>query len=345
MSFAHDFPFDPTGGYTPEQLLNLQVELTEPDDFTCFWLETHELAMVRPLRWSMHPSTSHPGNADTEVFDIEFDSLLGEGNRVGGWLTKPRNRPAKRAVVLTHGYGGREDPDLAPPLPANADAAVIQPVLSGQPTRSFYPQLGIPGPDSALHQAAAPTCPHHVLYGIESRETYIHRFCAIDIWRAASVLHEAVPETRDTELDYIGGSFGGGMGAMALPWDKRFTRAHLGVPSFGNHPLRLQIPCTGSGEFVRLYAQKHPQIISEVLPYFDAALHARQIKIPVHVECAFFDPAVTPVGQFSVYHSLGGEKKLFAASSGHFEHSGTLAEQLRLRTSIQTFFEQAELGS
>jgi cephalosporin-C deacetylase len=29
---------------------------------------------------------------------------------------------------------------------------------------------------------------------------------------------------------------------MALPWDDRFQRAYLEVPSFGNHPLRVQMP-------------------------------------------------------------------------------------------------------
>ena len=51
-------------------------------------------------------------------------------------------------------------------------------------------------------------------------------------------------------LDYMGISFGGGIGALALPWDERFHRAHLNVPSFGHHPLRLTLPepdTTGSG--------------------------------------------------------------------------------------------------
>lgn len=329
MSFAHDFPFDPTGGYTPEQLLNLKVELEEPADFARFWQQTFRSAMSRPLNWTMQPSQSHPGDDKTEVFDIAFDSCYGSkpGNRVGGWLTLPRGRPVLRGAVCTHGYGGRDAPDLNPLLPADADAAVIFPVLSGLPTRSLFPQEGIGDEGSSKH----------VLVGIDHRDSYIHRFCVMDVWRAASVLLEAAPALNGTGLDYIGGSFGGGIGALALPWDKRFSRAHLGVPSFGNHPLRLGIPCSGSGEAVRLYAQAHPEIARDVLPYFDAALAARHITIPVHVEAAFFDPAVTPVGQYSVYHSLGGEKKLFAISAGHFVHRGTPVEQERLFKQIRDF--------
>ncbi|MBC8040942.1 MAG: acetylxylan esterase [Opitutaceae bacterium] len=318
MSLPHSCPFDPTGGYSPEELLALRPVIEEPADFAAFWRATFAEALAAPLDWSIKPS-AHPGNADHVVFDIEFAGLL--GNRIGGWLTQPRNVPVTRGLLIGHGYGGRDAPDLAPPV---ADAATIQPVCTGLPTRSLH--TGIPSQGG-----------EHVLHGIDRRETYVHRHSVMDLWRAASVLHEAVPASR-SRLDYLGGSFGGGIGALALPWDDRIRSAYLCVPSFGNHPLRLQLPCNGSGEAFRLLAQKRPELRS-VLSYFDAALAARHITIPVLVAAAAFDPSVPPAGQYSVYHSLGGPKELFQLTAGHFDgYPGQSREDLEIRTALARFF-------
>jgi len=318
MSLPHSCTFDPTGGYSPEQLRQLRPALAEPSDFADFWRATFDEAMRAPLDWSLKPS-AHPGNETYEVFDIEFPGLV--GNRIGGWLTKPRNRPVTRGLLIGHGYGGREAPDLAPPVD---DAATIQPVCTGLPTRSLH--AGIPSGGG-----------EHVLHGIGNRETYVHRFCVMDLWRAASVLHEAVPASCP-RLDYLGTSFGGGTGALALPWDNRIHSAFLCVPSFGNHPMRLQLPCSGSGESVRLLAQRRPEI-REVLAYHDAALAARHTRIPVIVAAAAFDPAVPPAGQYSVYHSLGGPKELFALTAGHYDgYPGQSREDLELQAALRRFF-------
>ncbi|HSI10007.1 MAG TPA: acetylxylan esterase [Rariglobus sp.] len=317
MSLSHDLPFDPTGGYSPEALLALKPVIEEPADFAAFWRATFDEAMRAPLDWSVKPS-AHPGNADQEVFDIEFAGLL--GNRIGGWLTKPRNAPISRGLLISHGYGGRDAPDLVLPV---ANAAAIQPVCSGLPTRS-------------LHAGIPPQSSDHVLHGIGHRDTYVHRFCVMDHWRAISVLHEAVPESRP-RLDYLGGSFGGGAGALTLPWDDRIHSAHIWVPSFGNHPLRLQLPCNGSGEAVRLLAQRQPEI-RNVLAYFDAALAARHTRIPVLVSAAAFDPSVPPAGQYSVYHSLGGPKELFQLTAGHFDgYPGQSREELEQQAVVRRF--------
>ncbi|MFA6286761.1 MAG: acetylxylan esterase [Opitutaceae bacterium] len=318
MSLQHSCPFDPTGGYSPEQLRALRPVIAEPADFAGFWRATFDDAMRAPLDWSVKPS-AHPGNESHEVFDIEFAGLL--GNRIGGWLTKPRGRPVTRGLLIGHGYGGRDAPDLTPPVD---DAATIQPVCTGLPTRSLH--AGIPSQGG-----------EHVLHGIERRETYVHRFCVMDLWRAISVLHEAVPESLP-RLDYLGGSFGGGTGALALPWDQRIRSAYLCVPSFGNHPLRLQLPCNGSGESVRLLAQRRPEI-REVLAYFDAAIAARHTRIPVLVAAAAFDPSVPPAGQYSVYHALGGPKELFALTAGHHDgYPGQSREDLELQAAQRRFF-------
>lgn len=320
MSLSHAFPFDPTGGYSPDQLRILRPQIAEPGDFAGFWRATFEEAMNAPLNWVIRPS-KHLGNASHEVFDIEYAGML--GNRIGGWLTKPRRAPITRGFLIGHGYGGRGEPDLV--LPAEG-AATIQPVCTGLPFRSLH--TGIPWQGG-----------EHVLHGIERRETYVHRHCVMDLWRAASVLHEAVPETRP-RLDYMGTSFGGGIGALALPWDARLRSGYLSVPSFGNHPLRLQLPCSGSGESIRLLAQRRPGI-RDVLAYFDAAIAARHTTIPVIVAAAAFDPAVPPAGQYSVYHCLGGPKELFCLTAGHFDgYPDQPGEEIKLQAALRRFFAQ-----
>jgi cephalosporin-C deacetylase len=318
MPLLHSYPFDPTGGYSPDQLLHLKPVIEEPADFADFWRASFEEAMRAPLDWSIKPSV-HPGNDVYEVFDLEYAGML--GNRIGGWLTKPRRQPVRRGMLIGHGYGGRDAPDLAPPADG---VATIQPVCTGLPTRSLH--VGIPSEAGG-----------HVRHGISQRETYVHRFCVMDHWRAASVLHEAVPESRP-RLDYLGGSFGGGIGALTLPWDTRFHSAFLCVPSFGNHPVRLELPCVGSGESLRLLAQCQPEI-REVLAYFDAAIAARHTTIPVIVAAAAFDPAVPPAGQYSVYHALGGPKELFALTAGHHDgYPGQSREDLQLQATLRRFF-------
>lgn len=303
--FQHDFPFDPTYGYDEAALL--QVPAPEgPADFDDFWRATFDEAMAPPLNLAVEPIGSP--REGVELFHVSYDSL--GGVRIGGWLTRPRGVEPVRAVVVGHGYGGRAEPGFDLPGPP---AATIQYCARG------------------FHRSARADLPNestrHVTHGIESRETYIHRGCVADTWRAASALIEWMSDLAPT-LQYHGGSFGGGIGALALPWDARFTRAFLDVPSFGNYPLRVTLPCNGSGHWVTRYWEKHPEAL-DVLAYFDAATAARRITIPVLVAVAKFDPAVAPPSQCATYNGLAGPKELVWRRSGHFE-APTKAEDDRL---------------
>jgi cephalosporin-C deacetylase len=307
MLLKHDFPFNPTYGYDLKKLLSLQPPAA-PDDFEAFWRDTYRQSREIPLRLSSRAVASP--SADLEMFEVEYDSL--GGARIGAWLTRPRNGRVSRGMVVGHGYGGRDAADL---------------VLPGPPAAAIFPcARGFHRSADAKWPGAANT---HVVHGIESRETYIHRGCVADYWAAASALLELVPEVAD-QLDYSGASFGGGIGALMLPWDNRFRKAFLGVPSFSNHPLRLRAPCVGSGEAVRQYYQAHPEA-TQVLRYFDAAIAARYIKIPVMVGAALFDPAVPPQGQFSVYNALSGPKSLFVHEAAHFSFPGEAAEAQKMQ--------------
>jgi cephalosporin-C deacetylase len=192
--FAHGFSFDPTHGCDLAALLRVGPA-PEPPGFAAFWRDTFAQAQAVPLALEITPSARALKNFD--VFDVRFASF--EGVRIHGWLTKPKTGPISRGFVIGHGYGGREGPD--PWLPAR-QAAAIFPCARGL---SLSRMPGVPGVAAG-----------HVLAGIGSRETYIHRGCAADVWAAASALLAAVPACAG-RLDYLGGSFGGGIGALALP--------------------------------------------------------------------------------------------------------------------------------
>lgn len=292
---SDQFPFDPTYGYDLKALLKVTAP-REPKDFKHFWEDTFQEAESLPLNISRRQTDI--GDDKTKVEEIEFDSLAGV--RIGGWLTTPREIKPQRAVVVGHGYGGRAAPDLAVP---------------GPPAVAIFPCAR--GFNRSAHQDFPPVSQKHVLHGIDNKNSYIHRGCAADLWRAASALLELYPQM-EGKLDYHGGSFGGGIGALMLPWDHRFGRAYLRVPSFGHHPLRVTLPCQGSGQAVRQRFLKDPSVL-DVLAYFDAATAARHIKIPVLCQCALFDPNVPPPGQFAVYNALNEKKKLLVNEAGHFD--------------------------
>lgn len=313
--FHHTYPFDPTHGYDLAALLAVPTP-QRPVDLAPFWRDLQARARTVDVAPDLQEVPSP--RPDTRVFLVQFTSL--HSARIGGWLIRPRDGPVERGVVIGHGYGGREGPDFDLPF---GRAAVIFPCARGI-SRSARTDLPA-GPDE------------HVLHGIARRETYIHGFCAADtVWCAASALLELFP-TAARRLDYMGVSFGGGIGALALPWDERFHRAHLNVPSFGHHPLRLTLPCVGSGEAIRRYQRRTGRAL-ETLRYFDAAATAGHLNIPVHIAAARFDPAVPPPGQFAIFNALAGHKELFVLQAGHFDHGGSAAENARLQDALAYFF-------
>lgn len=318
-SFAHGFPFDPAHGHTLDELLRVPAP-TAPEDFEAFWQERYSEARAVATAPEIGPAE---GERDgVRLHEVSFTSV--GGVRLGGWLALPVEGPAEHGFVIGHGYGGRHNPGAEVPLPLPRSAAIL-PCVRGMGSRGLWP--GIPS------RAA-----RHVLHGIGSRDTYVIGDCVADLWCAASALQELLPELRGLgALGYVGESFGGGLGALALPWDERFGAAQLTVPTFGNHPLRLTLRCSGSGESVRAHHRDHPGV-TDVLRYFDAATAAARLELPTFVAAALFDPAVPPPGQFAVHNALPGPRELLVLGAGHFAYEGSAAELAELRTRRRRFF-------
>lgn len=306
---------DPTYGYTLEMLLAVEPPVA-PADFDDFWAARYASARQIDPAPIIRPSAHHaaPG---TEVYDVEFSTT--DGLRLGGWLTLPADGRVERGLVVSHGYGGRLEPEPAVPVD---HAAVLYPCARGQGARSLLDAVPAPAEE-------------HVLHGIADRESYVHGGCAADIWSAVSALGALVPAVAG-RIAYLGGSFGGGIGALAIPWDDRISAACLSVPSFGHHPLRVTMPCTGSGEAVRRHVETHPETM-HVLRYFDAATAATRITVPTHVAPALADPAVPPPGQFAIANAVAGPRELFVRATGHMDHPGVTDEAAAVLASQREF--------
>jgi len=313
--FQHGYSFDPSYGYNLGSLLAVAPPL-EPLDFAEFWTSRYE----RVFQLDPQPvlSGSQAFQRGFELSDIAYEST--EGFRIGGWLLTPTAKPIRRALLVGHGYGGRDGPDVDLPLD---DAA--------------YLFLCFRGLSRSRRHDVSDNPAFHVLHDIDKPHRYLMGGCVEDLWTGVSVLERLFPQVRG-HVGYQGTSFGGGIGAMAMAWDLRIRRGALNVPTFGHQALRLGLPTIGSGDAVSRF-ERHRGHVMETLQYYDAALAAQHIRVPVHVAAALFDPAVAPPGQFAIFNALTSPKELFVLEAGHFDFQGRAEQDRRLFIDLQRFFE------
>ncbi len=313
-AFDHGYPFDPTYGYDLSDLLAVEPP-APPADLDRFWSARYDAAMaVDPApRFTL----SRQQHARWQMLDLYYRST--DDMTIGGWLLVPRDRPAVRGLVVGHGYGGRDGPDTHLPV---EDAALLFPCFRGLSRSARHPISQDPN--------------WHVLHDIDKRDRYILGGCVEDLWLGVSALLTLFPWL-EGRIGYAGISFGGGIGALAIPWDQRIARGHLNLPTFGHHRLRLTLPSVGSVAAVQRFHRHHPEVM-KTLAYYDAAATAQRVKVPMHVAAALLDPMVPPPGQFAVYNAVASRKQLFTLSAGHIDYVAAHQEEAALLAELRDFF-------
>ncbi len=285
------------------------------EGFEPFWRESYRRA--REVAPEPRLSTESELRDGYRIHTVTFRA--GDGRILGGWVAFPTEAEPEYAFIEGHGYGGR-------PAPGS---------LLGRPAVRIFPCA------RGFHRSAGPDVPDnvakHVVHGIGSKETYVLGGCAMDLWAAVGVLAELAP---GLPITYAGRSFGGGMGALAMPWEERVARVYLGQPSFGHYDFRLSVESRGSNAFVRAWVEAHPEA-REVLRYFDAAIAAAFFKVPTFVSCSMFDPSVPPAGQFAVYNAIGTQKGLFLEPKGHTSYPEQAEVLARLGVEVRAWLEAA----
>ena len=313
---VHPYDFDPTYGFGIDQLLAMKPPQAQPDS-DAFWRARYLDALaVNPYPQLSASAVSHP---NWRVYDIAYTST--NDFPIGGWLLLPSDGKVTRGLVVGHGYGGRDQPDFEFPV---IDTAVLFPCFRGL-SRSSRPSIS--------------SEPYgHVLTDIDDPKRYILGGCVEDLWLAVSVLTRLYPEI-DGKIGYSGESFGGGIGALALAFDKRIDRGHLVVPTFANIPIWLTLPTVGSGHAVQSYEKTHKDVLQN-LRLFDAATAASRIDIPTLIAVARFDPAVAPPCQFSVANALPTSNlhETVILDAGHFDYPASEEQRAQLSEKVRRLF-------
>ena len=313
LRFDHNYPFDPCYGFTLQDLLAVPAP-NEPDDFANFWQQRYQQCLTYTPDFTLTACGRYAGFL---VYDLSYraDAEV----IINGWLLVPENQTIKQGIVVGHGYGGRDQPDYHLRIP---ETAFLFPCFRG---------LGRSRQDFVSDNPSL-----HVLNGIDDPWHYILGGCVEDLWQGVSVLLQLYPHLSG-HIGYMGISFGGGIGALALPWDERIQRAHFNVPTFGNQALRMKLPTIGSAAAVQNYAKQHDHIL-ETLKYYDAASAARHACQPAHFAVALFDPVVAAPGQFAIYNAWAGRKSLFVLEAGHFEYPNHAYQEQLLLDELTEFF-------
>ncbi len=287
-----------------------------PEDFKKFWELKYQKSLEVKPGFSIQDTESKISNFN--VFDCHYAST--DGIEIGGWLLIPDQKRVKRAFVMIHGYGGWEKPEFDFPF---KDAIFFFPCCRGI--------------SKSKHEVIPDRPDWHVLFNIDNRDKYIIGGCVQDIWVGISGLLRMFPYLED-HIGLIGESFGGGIGTFVSAFDSRIKKAHLNVPTFGNHKVRLDIPCKGSGASVKKILSENPEVVTETLKYYDASSAGRFIRIPTHFACALKDDVVPPPGQFSIFNSVKKGKKLFILDEGHSNYVNKKTQFLALRRELDRFF-------
>lgn len=291
-----DAAFDGSYGFTLDALREVPP-IRPPEGFADQWRSWRERARAVDAAPVVLSTSAVEGR---RVSLIELSGA--DGVRLHAWFASAADeRTARVGVVHGHGYGGRDEVDLRR---VPADAAALFPVARGLP--SLNADIGAPQEREA-----------HVLGGLDDPDASVIGLCARDLWLAADALEQLVGTL---PLYYVGESFGGGLGALAVPWDDRYFGATLVVPTFGQYDLRLAVECLGSGEFQRAWVHRHPEA-REQLRILDASTAALFFGIPVRVEAALWDQSVPPQGQFAVVNAVA-DLELAVLPAGHAEYPG-----------------------
>ena len=265
--------------FTREELLQIKGD-TPVEGFRAFWEKQYADARNWKCSYTIESELWSP-EKECRIYRFRFNSI--DGFSIGGWISRPA--VSTGGALIAHGYGNPAIPSVV----ASPGRTSICPCVRG---------LGLSQCKEIPWQTA-----RHAEYGFEDPEKYVITGGVRDLWSALTIMLDMFPDTADN-IVCCGGSLGGGMGAMCIPWDERIHYGDLNIPTLGGR-IVLNYPTSpdGPGESRRLKALASEAGL-RVIDFCNASAAAQFIRVPTIITPALSDKVVPPPGQFAVANAI-----------------------------------------
>ncbi len=271
-------PFDKT------EMLKIKGDTPIPG-FREFWMKQYAAARAWKCAYTVEDELWSP-EPGTRIYKVRFTSV--DGCSIGMWISRPENSCGGR--LRAHGYGN----PATPPVAEKGGRTIASPCVRG---------LGLSQCKDIPWQTG-----EHAKHNFEDPENYVITGGVRDLWIALTIMIDMFPDTAGN-IVCGGSSLGGGMGAMAIPWDERIHYGDLSVPTLGGRIL-LDYPVKeGSPGESRRQKAFESEANMRTIDLCNASAAASFIKVPTLITPALCDNVVPPPGQFAVANSIPEEYK------------------------------------
>ncbi len=271
--------------YSQEDLLQIKGD-TPVDGFREFWMAQYAAAKAWKVSYLVENELWAP-EPGCRIYKIRFTSI--DGFSIGMWIARPEESTGGN--LIAHGYGNPS----TPPAVKRVDRTLAMPCIRG---------LGL-----SQCKEIPWMLQEHAAYGFDDPERYVIVGGVRDLWIALTIMIDMFPDTADN-IVCSGGSLGGAMGAMAIPWDERIHYGDLSVPTLGGR-IMLECPTTpdtpGNTRVQKALADANGM---RIIDFCNASSAAQFIRVPTIITPAWNDSNVPPPGQFAVANSIPEEYRI-----------------------------------
>ena len=280
-----------------DELVGYRPTVAQPADFDAFWARTLSESRSAATAPDLLPATTPV--TELVVEDLRFSGFGGE--RVAGWVTRPRGGGPRPAVIEYVGYNGGRG------LPGErvlwALAGYVHVVMD---TRGQGSGWGTGG-DTPDPHGSGPASAGFMTRGILDPDEYYYRRVFTD----AALLVDAVAGFEFVDPDRIavtGGSQGGGI-ALATAALSPMVRAVMpDVPFLSAFRRGAEIGMSDPFAEIARYLSVHRTQVErafETLSYFDGVNFAERVTAPALFSVALMDDIVPPSTIYAAYNRLG----------------------------------------